>query len=271
MNPGTLSAQKEIDQLLTDSAWQNIHLGWMELSEIEPSARIIWSAEIDPGKILLGLQHVHESVYWLHTFCSTFRPAHLDLSSTLKACLPPDSYKLYAISSHNWFDSLLEKNGFMKCDEILEFETGSIAVPEPHTGFTLGSFSPSMIPDALAFEDAFPPLWRLDACEFDKAFRTSNWKKSLSDGGDLIGYLLADCAKDDCHINRLVIRREFQNAGAASGLLADLAEDCRKQNITRFSVNTNKNNIAAVGLYLRRGFVCRGQTYPVYFRYIQVK
>ena len=271
MNPCTSPAQNDIDQLIADSAWQNIHLGWMELSEIDPADKIIRIGEFESDKILLGLQHVHDSVYWLHTFCSTFPPSDLDLSEALKACFPPSHYKLYAISSHKWFDSLLEKNGFMKCDEILQFETDSISVPQPRTDFMIEPFAESMITDAFAFEDVFPPLWRLDASEFDKAFRTSDWNNVIRMDGKLIGYLLADRTEDDCHINRLVVRQEFQNSGAASALLGCLAGDCRKQNITRFGVNTNKNNTAAVDFYLHRNFIRRGRIYLVYCRYLQVK
>lgn len=271
MNPCAPSGQTDIDRLIADSPRQNIHLGWMDLSEIEPSSRIIRIEETDHGKILLGLQHVGGSIYWLHSFCSPSEASAFDLSCALKACLPSGDNKIYAISSHFWFSELLEKNSFVKCDEILQFETGALRVPEVRTVFQILPLTGEQIREAFACETVFPPLWRLGSKEFVKAFQTSALKLFIMINGNFAGYLLADPDEDNCHINRLVIRQEHQNSGAATALLSAMTDVCRARNITRFSVNTNKNNTAAVNFYLHRNFSREGRTYPVYSRFIRIR
>ena len=271
MDPCAPSGQTDIDRLIADSPRQNIHLGWMDLSEIEPSSKIIRIEETDHGKILLGLQHVGGSIYWLHSFCCPSEASVYDLSGALKTCLPSGDNKIYAISSHLWFSELLEKNSFVKCDEILQYESGDLSVPKVQTGYQIRPLTGEQIREAFACETVFPPLWRLGSREFVKAFQTSSLNIFIGINGDFAGYLLADPDEDNCHINRLAVPQEYQNSGAATALLSAMAEECRARNITHFSVNTNKNNTAAVNFYLRRNFSREGRTYPVYGRYIHIR
>ena len=261
--------QKSSGENLSGSIWENIHLGWMDLSEIEPSDRIIRTAAFGSHKVFLGLQRIEGSSFWLHTLRCDTRPVRFDLVHALKACLPPGRNNIYAISSHQWFNSLLEVNGFTKRDEILQFGTYDLKPPEIRDGYQILPLSDEMIPEAFACETVFPPVWRLNSGEFSLAVRMSDWKAVISQNGQVIAYLLAAIQDDNCHINRLAVSLPFQNRGAASALIKYLYEFCENKGIKSFSVNTNGANNAAVSFYRNMNFVRQGQTYPVCSRSVQ--
>ena len=92
----------------------------------------------------------------------------------------------------------------------------------------------------------------------------------IVNGNKAIAYLLADYESDNCHIERIAVSQDYQNQGVASSLIHQLIIDMESKGISKFSVNTNKNNSSAVSFYKKMNFAISGQIYPVYHRFLHI-
>ncbi len=272
MRAVSFSGQESVRRVFPDSAYENAHLGWLDVWQIEQNGGRVFLDEEIPGGVLIGLQPANHDTLWLHSFFSKQNPTDYDVSGSLKKCLADGIYSIYTISSHNWYSALLMRNGFRPCDEIIQLETNRITIPahvfpSDQNPIDMSDF------DSIRknCECSFPPLWRLRKTEFEAAFQDADYKMRIGYGEDIRGYLLAAVDPDNCHILRLAVNPEYQHQGIASGLISRMISECEKKGIRNFSVNTNKKNSAAVNLYHSLNFLQSGRTYPVFYKRIYVK
>lgn len=251
------------------SIYQNSHLGWLGLWDLYAADGSIWIDTFRHGNFLIGLQPCADSILWLHSFFADKIPGDYPLAHKIKELLPPGRHSVYTISSHSWFNKLLENNSFHKYDEIVELETTEINLPRRNAPDGSFSFNYSLSDSVIeSCETVFPSLWRLNTAEADRAKETSSYKLAVVSNRQIIGCLLADFDDGNCHIQRISVFPAFQNRGAASFMIRQMVKDAEKNGITSFSVNTNRNNTTALHFYEHLNFSIQGKRYPVYNRYI---
>ena len=265
----TVTEEKSAERIFSNSIYRNTHLGCLDLEELPETGGSILLDESDSTGVLMGFQPAADNIVWLHSFYCSHDPKGYALAAALKHCGLARPLSIYTISSHLWYSSLLKQNGFRENDEIIQLETADIRIPEKVPAVHSFPF-PTERAEAVrkACEKAFPPLWRQNTAEFEKTCRLSNYRRFLSDGSGIYGYLLADITEDNCHIMRIAIDPEQQNRGLASALINEMIRYSKGIGITNFSVNTNKNDLPAVGFYNSLEFKKTGDVFPVFNKYI---
>lgn len=263
-------AEKEtVESLFEGSIYQNSHLGWIDLWGLYAADGSIWIDTFRHNNYLIGLQPSTASIFWLHSFYTDKIPGDYPLAHKIKALLPPGRHSVYTISSHSWFNKLLEKNNFYQCDEIIELETTEIIFPIRYTPDETYSVTDNISNSIIeSCEIIFPPLWRLSEAETERAVTTSSYRLAVLSNNQIIGCLLADFDDGNCHIQRISVFPDYQNRGAASFMIRQMVNDAKQNGITSFSVNTNRNNSTAVRFYEHLNFSVQRKHYPVYYRYI---
>ncbi len=262
--------KKAVENLFSDSIYRNNHLGWLDLWELPDTGGSIHIFEKNSFRFLIGIQPAADNICWLHSFYCSSRPApELNLLPALRTFFHNGIRSVYSISSHKWYSELLERNGFKLCDEIIEFVTDRITFPHPAAPLTILPLSDSMIPSVMEnCEQSFPALWRLSNEEMRLAFSGADYRKMIGDPLEAQAYILAELTDKNCHILRLSTNTGHQNSGYATGLIRQMVLDFSENEITEYSVNTNKMNSAAVNFYRSLNFVRQDPVYPVYHRYI---
>ena len=256
-----------VDRLFSNSIYENRHLGWLDLWDLPEIGKNVFLDESSSNK-LLSFQPIAQDKLWLHTFLSDHDPSGYDLRLAIKQCEIADKTDIYTISSHNWYNALLIKNGFVKCDEIILLETDSIKLPEEHSHIPVTDFDTGQLENIYRFcESSFPTLWHQIPAEFIAAVKDNNYRKVVCKNGNIVGYLLADISEEDCHISRIAVNQSCQKRGIASALLAGMIKDCTDRGISCFSVNTNAKNKPALSLYHSLNLKQTGKNYPVYYKY----
>lgn len=269
MNNASIPGKDYIDSLFSDSIYQNTHLGWLDLWTLPGSGGSICLFDQGSPKFLIAIQSVSDSISWLHSFYCDRRPSDFDLIRPMKSILSSGKKSIYAISSHAWFSELLENNGFIKCDEIIQMETDGIILPPCAEPLHLQKLSIDDLSSILSdCETAFPPLWRLVSYELETAVKTADYAESVRNKDGISAYLLAEITDDNCHILRLATNTAYQRQGIASSMVNDMIRLCMKTDIHHFSVNTNKKNSAAVSFYHSLNFSQVGSVFPIYHRFI---
>lgn len=258
-------------ELFNNSVYTNSHLGWIELENLIPNNGSIWLDSIKNTKYLIAFLPNKSNLYWLHSFYATGRPEQYSFIEKIKTCFSSGTKSIYSISSHNWFNSLLEYNGFRKCDEIIQMETNNIHIKNSYANLQIEElFDDDIVNIYENCEFSFPSLWRLDPNELSIAIKGANYARKILKGNMVIAYLLADYESDNCHIERIAVAQNYQNKGLASALISQLITNMEAKHISKFSVNTNKNNIVAVNFYKTMNFDIYGQIYPVYHRFLHI-
>ena len=269
MRSVTFAEKESVEPLFEGSIYRNRHLGWLNLWDLYAVDGSVWIDTFRHSNYLIALQPSAASVLWLHSFYADKIPGSYPLAHKIKELLPPGRYSVYTISSHSWFNKLLENNGFHKCDEIVELETNEIDIHIRNTPDVNYSVTDNLSNSVIeSCEQIFPPLWRLNTAEADRANKTSSYKLAVMSNRQIIGCLLADFADGNCHIQRISVFPEYQNRGAASFMIRQMVTDAKQNGITSFSVNTNRNNTTALHFYEHLNFSIQGKRYPVYYRYI---
>ncbi len=255
------------------SIYTHSHFGWFDCWQIVEDNGELWLDESNYEKHLIALQFVSSDIIWLHSFFSDVPVETYPLAEKLKSILSPGKYCIYSISSQNWYSSLLKKNGFRSSDEIIQMETDSIPIKYNRTFKEIQPFSPEQAEDIWnECEKIFPSLWRLDLKEFSAACKTSNYRRVLILNGKISGYLLAEIDESDrnCDITRIVVYPEYQQKGYGRKFINQMVLECSTSNVKSYSVNTNKNNTAALNFYRELTFRQVDNSYPVYYRFLRI-
>lgn len=265
----TVFHEKSAERIFSNPVCRNTHLGCLDLADLPDTGGIIVLDDSAPVNILMGFQPAAKGIVWLHSFYCSCDPKGYDLSSALKQCGLSGPLSIYTISSHRWYSSLLEQNGFRLNDEIIQFETPDIRLPQKVPPIHSESF---LIEQSEAVrkacEQAFPPLWRQGTAEFEKTCRISNYRRFISGRSGIIGYLLADITEDNCHIMRIAVHPDLQKRGLASAMVDQLIRYSTEKGISNFSVNTNKNDLPAIAFYTSLNMKKTGDVFPVFYKHI---
>lgn len=115
---------------------------------------------------------------------------------------------------------------------------------------------------AIELESNRPP-WskKLFASEFENEYATVFGARLA---GELIGFLVAHIAADECHIVNLGIRADSRGQGVGRALLVGVLRELHEQAVRWVSLEVRKGNKVAQGLYESVGFSENGQRASYY-------
>ena len=263
------SEKETIEQYFETSIYTSAHMGWMDCWEINGSLGTVWLDDEAGNNNLIAFQKINPETCWLHSFYASKAPNDYPLIQKLRMLLPTGLQSVYSISSQNWYTKFLQENGFRIADEIVQMETTSIRPFSVTQAAKVHPLTPDYAHSLCSIcESAFPPLWRLETKEMQKALEIANYSRAVFSNGEIAGYILAEFEDGNCHIDRLAISPAYQHAGFGSQLLNLLISDSRQQGIQSFSVNTNRKNSDAIDFYKKYNFHLIEEKFPVFHRYI---
>jgi len=112
-------------------------------------------------------------------------------------------------------------------------------------------------------------IWNMQTCEFTEKFR-----KEIEAGnrtvyiykidGEFIGEIAFVLEMNDpdytipnrrVYISRLLVKREYQNQGIGGILIDHVLEEVQKLGYKEATIGVDKDNVAALHLYQKKGFV----------------
>ena len=166
----------------------------------------------------------------------------------------------------SWLSDILRGVGFVAHNTIIALETNHYQALPHATPATLA-------PLGLA---EYADIQRIDAQAFDPEWqKTSHDVRELTsgDGLSLIGvvdnvpvaYAIANWhdSHTTFHLVRIAVLPAYQGRRIASQLLNAVLEHGFVQGAARVTLNTQRNNYAALALYTRAGFTATGEHYEV--------
>jgi ribosomal protein S18 acetylase RimI-like enzyme len=94
---------------------------------------------------------------------------------------------------------------------------------------------------------------------FDRSYQVDALPATVAcDGDEIVGVLSYACEGDAVNLVTLSVLPRWQGRGAARGLIAAVTEAARAEGAVRLIVATTNDDLPALGLYQRLGFVITG-------------
>ncbi len=172
-----------------------------------------------------------------------------------------------AISLQSWFNQLLEESDFEHTDNVvvLMWER-STPLPNPATSEI--NIRPMMPEDldlvAEIDHDAFQSIWKNSFDSLSLAYAQTSQASVAEIGQEIVGYQYCTTSSMGGHLARLAVKQKMQGKGVGYSLVHQLLGQYSRQGIKYVTVNTQKSNIASLGLYAKAGFNLTGESYQVY-------
>lgn len=117
--------------------------------------------------------------------------------------------------------------------------------------------------------EAFEPFWRLDDESLTEAVEATPRRRiRLAMAGRPVGYAITGLARRAGYIQRLAVRPGDQHGGRGTALVVDALQWARRRGATAVLVNTQTDNVGALTLYERCGFVRRPEGLTVFGRHL---
>jgi ribosomal-protein-alanine N-acetyltransferase len=148
--------------------------------------------------------------------------------------------------------------GFMVHERLHLLRHDLRVLPEAPVGHRLRRARRRDTPTVLSLDRcAFTPFWQFDEqglLDARTATPVARYRVSI-DGGQLTGYAITGRAGLTSYLQRLAVHPDYQRRGIGTALVADALGWARRRGATSMLVNTQENNITALELYERTGFV----------------
>lgn len=171
-----------------------------------------------------------------------------------------------AIAMQNWFQQVLEANGFINHQHIVMLEWQSQPwTPREPNGIRIRRMIEADLPQVVEADNAaFHPLWHNSLETLQLAFSQALYATVVENANGILGYQITTGHGQRAHLARLAVHPDSQGQGAGQALLSDLFAMITRNGISRLSVNTQSDNMASLNLYKKMGFHRTGEEYPVY-------
>lgn len=270
----TAQDHRQISSLITQESNTHRHLDWRNALEWV-GAQNFWVLE-DQGTVVAALACPEDppDVAWIRLF--SHHP-HLSGSEAWSAIWETAHAEIFAsnpraqvasIVMKQWWHTLLEKNGFEQCFNIVLLELHSENFSSSRIPQNL-NIRPMQEADLFPVEQidhqAFGAFWHNTLDSLQRARGQSFYSSVAEDeSGMVVGYQISTGNPFGAHLARLAVRPEAQRRGAASALVQDLIQQAGALRSGRLSVNTQEDNYASLRLYEKLGFVRTGEYYPVF-------
>lgn len=103
----------------------------------------------------------------------------------------------------------------------------------------------------------FNPPWRLETLKNEFKNKFSKYIVVLKEE-KVIGYIGIWLIIDEIHITNVAIHQDYRGIGASNILMDAIVDLCRAQSIPSITLEVRSNNIVAINLYKKYGFVEEG-------------
>ena len=172
-----------------------------------------------------------------------------------------------AISLQSWFNQLLAESDFEHTDNVVVMMwERSRKLPNPTPSEI--SIRP-MMPEDLNLiteidHDAFQSIWKNSFDSLSLAYDQTSHASVAEIGEEIVGYQFSTTSAMGGHLARLAVKQKMQGKGVGYSLVHQLLGQYSRQGINYVTVNTQKSNVASLGLYAKAGFNFTGESYQVY-------
>lgn len=175
--------------------------------------------------------------------------------------------KLYSLSSSDWFENLLNRNGFEEQTKIVSLSLSSpeilnICIPDE---ITIRSMTHADIPqvhelDQLCFEQP----WQLNLDSMKNCYFKSAYSSLLFKDQQLLAYQISTQFLDQVHLARLAVHPQARRLGLGRLLVNNLFLEVGQDASSTITVNTQIENLPSLNLYQKLGFARGDEFMPVY-------
>lgn len=173
-----------------------------------------------------------------------------------------------SLALREWYERLLERNGFIHYQNIVVFMYNS-PPPQPpkiDTSIVLREMDGNDL-DAVKVVDnqAFEPIWRLSIDDLRYAFSKSSYCTVAEMDGEVVGYTMSSNSGVYAHLSRLAVHPRLQHQRLGFALVQDLLDHfISKFGYWGVTLNTQDSNSASLALYRKVGFQETGEHFPVF-------
>lgn len=171
-----------------------------------------------------------------------------------------------AITIQPWFKHLLEQNGFEPVQEIitLVWDWSSLKANFHRSIMSTRPMKEADLQSVYALDmTAFGLLWRISLNSLDKAFQQSSITSVVEINGELVGYQISSRSSMGGHLARLAVLPSYQGQGIGTALVQDVLNKFLERGTTRVTVNTQRDNLNSISVYIKVGFRFTSDIYPV--------
>ncbi len=267
-----LSDETRLSNLLYFESYVHRHLDWRTPIDWlgEPEYWVVEQAGL--VNAALACPPDPENVAWIRLFVhSTLMPGNeawqMLWETAKKSFSQRCGITIAAIVLHEWFQKLLQANGFTEHQRIVLLEHTAATYHERPIPNGL-VIRPMQREDLPAITDldaaAFDPIWRNSLSALQRAFSQSGSATVAHYDGQLIGYQISTRNSFGVHLARLAVNPHFQGKGTGYAILQDLFRRMYRIGVFRLTVNTQSDNGTSLSLYHKIGFTLTGESYPVY-------
>jgi ribosomal-protein-alanine N-acetyltransferase len=170
------------------------------------------------------------------------------------------------LQSASWLTPLIGTAGFEITDEVVFLERDNVS-SSPSTP-PLGSIRGMTLDDLPALlrldAQAFPEPWQMSRRSLQAALRSAAYASLLECQGEILGYQITSRSPYSAHLSRLAVAAGRKRLGLGTALTLDAMRTLAGQAPTRWTVNTQASNQAALALYQRLGFRLTGVRYAMH-------
>jgi ribosomal protein S18 acetylase RimI-like enzyme len=247
------------------------HLDWLPPEERLQDESTFALEEGGQLRATVNLAPETSDFAWLRFFFSIQDGKHQehfqDLLSYGRKCLAENKvHALYSLSHHDWFESLLIKNGFSKAKQIIALTTNKPTLK--HHDFDLGLIQTINAEDISLIShldtQCFSAPWQLSRLSLRYCIGGADLATCIKLDGQAVAYQVSHVLFDHVHIARLAVHPDHRGKGYATTLLTHLVESFDTLGNYIFSVNTQEDNLASIGLYEKLGFQENQESFPVF-------
>ena len=265
--------RRQLANLIHFGAWVHRHLDWRPpLEWIGYQPYLV--AERD-GQLLAALACPPDppEVAWMRLFAVA---SELTIAEAWDALWPAAHEYLWgitvaAIPLQGWFRNRLETAQFSYTYDVamLAWEDQKLPSKPAPTTCTIRLMN---YDDLSAVRDldhaSFDAIWQPSLDTLAIAFQQAAVATVAEDQHGLIGYQISTAGSQGGHLARLAVHPRAQEQGVGYALLRDMLMQFHRRGAARVTVNTQEDNEASFGLYLKAGFRPTGEVYPVYEAYL---
>ncbi len=172
-----------------------------------------------------------------------------------------------AITTADWFSTLLTESGFESNQQIVVLQHNSAQFPQRYIApdITFRAMTEGDLPYVKAVDWAgFAPIWRNSLPALRSGFSQAGFATVALVDGEIVGYQISTRNSFGTHLARLAVTPRYQGRGIGYLLVQDLLNQTRRVGGYRLTVNTQNDNLTSLALYQKIGFEFTGERYTVF-------
>jgi [ribosomal protein S18]-alanine N-acetyltransferase len=274
ISPAQTSDSKLVLDFLTTTPFYFRHLDWhLPVDWLGTQPYYICYYQDKPVALLI-CPYINQPFVWIRCYAGqAFHSTQVAWHQLIEICINElkklNVTALYSIALQDWYRELLFTSGFKEDNQIVVLENKLQKVPylfESVEGLHLTQMQPLELEEVWKLDQmCFDPLWQMSREDIMTAFRVSeNCTTIRNDARQLIGYQISNTMPSAGHLSRISVHPSYRGKGIGKMLLIGLLERFRQKSVLRVTVNTQADNIKAIRLYKKNGFILTEETYPVY-------